>query len=248
MQHLVRGTPMKAFLLRIALLSTVMVPVTSALAADLDPPPPVDDLRPATYDWTGVSVGVFAAANAIDGHYDATPICGAACVIIDPEMSGIGYGYGAKIGADYQYDSFVFGVAADWAFGGEIATNDDPSEDTYLNMNHLATARARLGYASGNTLIYATGGFAAAEMEFGGAVGPAGVDDSDAQWTYGWTVGGGIEHAFTDSLSVSLEYLYIDLADTTHTLSDGAGSGGDVEMIYNDMHTIRAGLNYRFSL
>ena len=240
---------MNAFLFRLALVSTVLVPVTSALAADLEPPPPVDDLRPATYDWTGIYAGAFGSANAVDGHYDATPICGGACVIQDPEMSGIGYGFGLRAGADYQWDSFVFGVIGDWQFGsGNLATNEDPSEDTYLKMNHLATARARVGWADDNTLIYATGGFAAAEMEFGGAVGPAGVDDSDAQWTYGWTVGGGIEHAFTDALSVSLEYLYVDLQDTTHTLSDGAGSGGDVDMMYDGMHTVRAGLNYRFSL
>ena len=238
---------MNAFLFRLALVSTVLVPVTSALAADLEPPPPVDDLRPATYDWTGISAGIFGSANAVDGNYDASDAC--ACVATDLEMSGIGYGYGVRAGYDYQWDSFVFGAVGDWQFGvGDLATNDDPVQDTYLRMNNLATARARVGWADDNTLLYATGGFAAADMEFGGAVGPGGVDDSESQWAFGWAVGGGIEHAVTDALSVSLEYLYIDLQDTTHSLSDGAGSGGDVDMMYNDMHTVRAGINYRFSL
>lgn len=238
---------MKAFFLRLALATTVMVPVTPALAADLDPPPPIEELRPATYDWSGLSVGVFGAAMALDGHYDATQICGA-CVIVDPEMSGIGYGFGVKAGVDYQIDSFILGIVGDWTMGGRLADNDDPSEATYLDMNHLATLRARAGIAHGNTLVYATGGFAAAEMEFGALVGPGSVDDSEAQWTYGWTIGGGIEHAFTDYLTVSLEYLYLNFDATSHFLTDGCCTAGTIDMMYKDMHTVRAGVNYRFSL
>ncbi len=245
---IVPGYPMKVSVLRLALLATALVAPTAALAADLDPPPPIEDLRPATYDWTGLSIGVFGSANALDGHYDATPICGGGCGVLDPDMSGIGYGFGVRATGDVQMDMFVLGIVADWQFGGYLADNDDPAEATYMNMNHLGTLRARAGIADDNTLIYATGGVAMAEMEFGGAVGPAGVDDSDAQWTYGFAVGGGIEHAFSESVSVNLEYLYIGLQDTSHFLTDGAGSGGTIDMKYNDMHTIRAGLNYRFSL
>ncbi|MCB1417814.1 MAG: porin family protein [Notoacmeibacter sp.] len=239
---------MNAFLLRLALVSTVMVPVTSALAADLEPPPPIEELRPATYDWSGAHIGIFGAANAVDGYYDATLICGGPCPIVDPEMSGIGYGFGIKAGLDYQVDNFVIGVVGDWAFGGRLADNDDPIEATYLNMPNLATLRARAGIADGNTLIYLTGGMAAAEMEFGALVGPGSVDSKESQWAYGWAIGGGIEHAFTDSLSVGLEYLYIDLPDTEHFLTDGAGVAGTIDMHYKDMHTVRASLNYRFSL
>ena len=246
---------MKASFLRLALISTLLVPVTSALAADLDPPPPVDDLRPATYDWSGISVGVFGAVSALQGRYDATQICDdpatpavEPCPIVDPEMSGIGYGFGVKAGADYQIDNFVVGIVGDWTFGDSLADNDDPVEATYMNMPNLATLRGRVGLADDRTLVYATAGIAAAEMEFGALVGPGSVDDSEAKWTYGWTIGLGIEHAFTDSLTFGLEYLYIDLDDTDHFLTDGAGASGTIDMIYEDMHTIRASLNYRFSL
>ena len=37
---------MKAFLLRLALVTAALVPVTSALAADLDAPPPVEGTKP----------------------------------------------------------------------------------------------------------------------------------------------------------------------------------------------------------
>ena len=231
---------MKAYLLPLALAAAVLVPATSALAADLEPPPPIEDLRPSTYDWTGVSIGVFGAANAVQGRY--------CCNFIDPEMSGIGYGFGVRVGADYQFDSIVVGIAGDWMFSDYLADNDDPVEATYLNMANFGTLRGRVGWADHGTLIYTTAGLAAAEMEFGALVGPSSVNDSEAQWAYGWTIGGGFEHAITDSLSVGLEYLYVSLPDTNHFLTDGMGVSGTVNMKYEDMHTVRASLNYRFSL
>ena len=233
---------MKKLLLGFALTTAVIG--SQALAADLEPQ--FDSI----YDWSGVYLGIFGAAIAVDGHYDATPLCvPGPCTVIDPDMSGIGYGFGVKAGADYQMDSFVFGIVGDWTFADEIADNEDPAEDTFLNMNHMATVRARAGWADGNTLLYVTGGFAAAEMEFGGQVGaPPGEEVTDKEWVYGWTAGGGIEHAFSDYLSASLEYLYVDLEDTDYTLINSLGEGGDVEMMYNDMHMVRAGLTFRFSL
>ncbi len=63
---------MKTSLLRSVLLATLMVPAASAFAADLDPPP---ELRPATYDWTGVYAGVIGSIVSLDGHYDKYPDC-----------------------------------------------------------------------------------------------------------------------------------------------------------------------------
>lgn len=230
---------MKKSLLRFACLAAILLPAGSAFAADLEPPPPVDDLRPSTFDF---NIGVFGAANALESHYD---YC--AC---DPDMSGIGYGVGVKAGIDYRMDSgFLIGGVADWEFGGRLAQNRDPAQSTWLDMNDLATVRGRAGYTNGGATIYVTGGLAAANMEFGGLVGPPpGVKDSDAQWTYGWTIGGGIEYAISDAISLDLEYLYVNLADTKHTLSDGAGNGGTLDEMYDDMHTVRAGMTYRFSL
>lgn len=227
--------PMKSLLLRLALFTTAMVPASAVLAADPEPPPP--DIRSSIF-----SFGVFGATTALDGRYD---ICGGC----DPDMSGIGYGLGVKAGWDYLGEGgWAVGIVGDWMWGGELADNDDPVEATYLDMNYLATLRARGGYWANNTYIYLTGGFAAAEMEFGGLVGPSSVDDSDAEWTYGWTIGGGMEYAFTDSFSVGLEYLYVQLDDTSHTLSDGMGSGGTLTQMYDDIHTVRLGFNYLFSL
>jgi outer membrane immunogenic protein len=224
---------MNAFCLRLALAATILVPLHTAMAADVELPP----LRSSI-----VSIGVVGGLNALDGDYDFGE---------DPEMSGTNWGLGARAGWDYYGEGgWAVGIVGDWVWGiGEIADNVDPVESTYLDMNYLATLRARAGWGPDNTLLYVTGGLAAAEMEFGGLVGSPSVNDSDKQWTYGWTIGGGIEYAVTDSFSVGLEYLFIKLDETDHTLyNPNTGQGGDLEMTYNDLHTVRLALSYRFGL
>lgn len=225
---------MNAFLIRLAIATTILVPFVPAYAADVDLPP----VRPSI-----VSLGVIGGFNAVDGDYDY----GA-----DPEMSGTNWGLGVRAGWDYYGEGgWAVGVVGDWMWGiGDIADNVDPVEATYLDMNYLTTARVRAGWGPDNTLLYVTGGFAAAQMEFGGLVGSnPSVDDSDKDWAYGWTVGGGIEYAVTDNFSVGLEYLYVDLGDTDHSLSNPiTGQGGDLSMSYNDFQTVRMSLSYRFGL
>ena len=238
---MVLGTQMKTLLLRLALAATALVPVSSALAADLPPP---DELRPATYDWSGPYLGVFLGGAAIEGHYIPSPLCG--CPGADPEMSGSGFHAGVLAGWNYQMDNVVLGIEGDYAWGGEVADNNEPAEMTDLSFNDIATLRARVGWADGNSMIYLTGGAAFVNTEFGGLVGAAAEDISDSRWLTGWTVGGGIEHAFTESLAGRLEYLYVALPDSDYTLIDSTGAGGDVDMDFENIHMVRAALTYNF--
>ncbi|WP_262271604.1 outer membrane protein, partial [Microvirga yunnanensis] len=76
------------------------------------------------------------------------------------------------------------------------------------------------GVAFDRALIYATGGFAFA-------------DDAT-----GWTVGGGLEYAFTNNLSAKVEGLYVNLDQDNNSIFN----------IDNDAEfgVVRAGLNFRF--
>jgi outer membrane immunogenic protein len=240
------GDDMNKFFLRLAFAVAMLLPVPSVFAADLDVPPPMDDLRPATFDWSGPYIGVFGTAVAVDGTFDGVcnPVCGA--TYTDIEHSGIGYAGGVLAGWNYQIDSFVMGIEGDWAFGGTVATNDQPGNDTDLSFNNIATLRARAGMAFDNTLLYFTGGFAAVDMEFG-AVMPDLIAYSDSQWVYGWTVGGGLEHAFTQNFSGRIEYLYVNLDDSDYSMTDsGAPTTFDATQSFNDIHMVRAGLTYNF--
>jgi outer membrane immunogenic protein len=230
---------MNKFFLRLAFAVAVLLPMPSALAADLDIPPP--DLRQASFDWSGPYVGVFGAAIGVDGSYDG--ICSCAEIYTDVEHSGIGYAGGILGGWNYQLDSFVLGIEGDWAFGGTVATNDEPLINTDLSFNNIATLRARTGFALDNTLLYVTGGLAAVDMEFGAIMSDA-ADDS--KWVYGWTIGGGLEHAFTPNFSGRIEYLYVGLDDVDFSLTDSAPTTLDATQSFNDIHMIRAGLTYNF--
>ncbi len=220
---------------------SALVPVSSALAADLEPPP-IEDLRPG-YDWTGPYIGGFAGFASLEGDYDASPLCG--CVAPDIEMSGTGYHAGVLAGWNYQFDNLVVGIEGDYAWGGDVATNNSPAEQTALQFDGIGTLRARAGWAHNDTLLYVTGGAAFIDTEFSGEVGTENIRDD--KWLTGWTVGGGIEHAFGGGLAARLEYLYVDVPNTSYTLIDSLGFGGDVDMEFEAIHMVRAGLTYNFS-
>ncbi len=241
---------MTKFLLRLSLCTAALVAVTPTVAQAADPePPPPPEMRGS---WTGPYVGAIVTGVGIESRYDATPICeDVICGPLDPEMSGFTWGGGFLAGFNYDFGGFVLGVEGDWGWAGTV-DNDDPVEATEMKINDIATLRARAGIVfNDDTLFYATGGAAWVRTTFGGEVGdPHGdrpfVDDS--QWVSGWTIGGGIEHAFNESLRARLEYLYVSLKDQEYDLSTGipVNPGGTVDVDFEGLHMIRAGLSYSF--
>jgi outer membrane immunogenic protein len=194
---------MHKLFLRLALITAAFVPAASALAADLDvppPPPPVEELRPATYDWTGAYVGALVGASCIDGSlYDNT---GAQ----QYEMSGCGFKGGALVGYNQQFENWVIGMEADWSRTNDVVKNTDPTADFAFSMNHEVTVRGRVGWAEDNTLLFLTAGAAFAQGNLDGIV--AATPDNITGKHWGWSVGGGVEHALTDQFRLKLDYLY----------------------------------------
>lgn len=236
------GIKMNKFFLRLAFAVAVLLPMPSALAADPDVPPPMDDLRPANFDWSGPYVGGFIEGITETGTYDV--VCGGVCAAGLREMNGFGWNTGILAGWNYQMDSFIMGIEGDWAFGGQVADNDEPAELTELDFNNIATLRARLGWAMDNTMIYATGGVAFVDSTFS-TTDLGGGSAEDSSWLTGWVIGGGMEHGFSDRISGRLEYSYMDLPDTDYALVNGAATA-DVSQTFDGIHTIRVGLSYNF--
>jgi outer membrane immunogenic protein len=56
----------------------------------------------------------------------------------------------------------------------------------------------------------------------------------------GWTVGGGLEWAVTQSISVKAEYLFVDLGHVD--ISTPVPTDADVD----ETHIVRAGINFQF--
>ncbi len=218
---------MKKLLLGLICALAISMTGSPVLAADLDAP----DFDPI-YDWSGIYAGVFGGLVFVETPY--IPIG-----FLDPEFGGASGIVGVLAGAQWQMDGFVFGVEGDWGWGfGETAEN--LIDETDYSINSVATLRARLGVAFDNTLIYATGGVAMADATFDAYA--LDVDDDATHW--GWTIGGGMEHAFSDNFTGRLEYLYASFGDEIYDLSPF----GAVEMEIENMHIIRAAFAYKFDL
>ncbi|RWF46403.1 MAG: porin family protein [Mesorhizobium sp.] len=236
-------TTMKTVLLATAIL---LAPVGAACAAD------IGETVPAGYDWSGLYAGadvgyaagksnLFIAGGGLGGASDLN-------ASLDPD----GFIGGIHIGANYQMESqFVIGAEADIAYSNidgltPIAAGGG-GVNTLLKseLKWSGSARLRAGYAFDTTLPYITAGVAAAKYELiavsaGGAAGEITLhDDSHV----GWTVGAGIEHAFTDRWIARAEYRYSDFGSQQLSVAAGFPTETKVDL---QTHDIRVGLSYKF--
>jgi outer membrane immunogenic protein len=185
------------------------------------------------FTWTGFYVGVNAGYGWSTGNNDVF-IPGIGTVSSGDNGGFVG---GGQIGYNYQIGSFVVGVETDLQYadiGGRrddnlaLGFNDNGSD------NYFGTVRARAGVAFDRALLYVTGGFA-----YGDVGGNGGGSNG------GWTLGGGVEYAFTNNLTAKIEGLYVNidrsndrfLVPTTAFLSNRD----------NEFGVVRAGLNYKFN-
>lgn len=266
----------------------LVLSVGAAVAADLPsrrqpPPPPV----PVAPTWQGFYVG--AHIGALFGSRDGEVGFDAICTCRDQQATGIFPGpsgdwtaglLGVQAGYNWQRDSLVYGLEADWSWsGGSYSSPYSLSSATLIgaglgaitdpedgfnarfrtSLDWIATARARIGLASGNVLFYATGGLAIADVEsrvnFNSLVAtPATivpVSSSDSSTQLGWTIGAGVEALFSKEWSGKLEYAYTDLGSKTRQLGTYLDDPGNIrQTVFSreelTLHTIKAGLNYHF--
>jgi outer membrane immunogenic protein len=182
---------------------------------------------------------------------------------------------GGQVGYNWQFSPWlVFGIETDIqasdvhdtvnsaagvvdAFGSHVQ-----SATSTKSVDWYGTVRGRVGVAPfiPNLLIYGTGGFAYGGVTHGvgfadnGANLPAFGSIATAQYdstSTGWTAGGGIEWSPTGfpAWSVKVEYLYVDLGNTSVS---GVSVGGNpvYGATYSSptrFHTVRAGLNWHFN-
>jgi outer membrane immunogenic protein len=156
---------------------------------------------------------------------------------------------GGQIGYNRQLGNWLIGAEADIQ---GIATSQSDAPLCLLNcrltgqsLPWFGTVRGRFGYASGPVLSYVTGGFAYGDVKTGETIIFNGSASSfTAQhMTSGWTLGSGVEAALGGNWTGKLEYLYLDLGNTSESfILSGANRtfNSDVRE-----HIFRAGVNYR---
>jgi outer membrane immunogenic protein len=160
-----------------------------------------------------------------------------------PTASASDWFFGGQLGYNWLAGSWLFGLEGDMqGNGAKVASGTGTCGAIACSItgsiNAYGTARGRVGYAFGPTMIYATGG-AAFVNSGGGLRTPAGATDGSS-WNTGYTVGGGIEQMFWGRWSGKLEYLYMNAGGPSLTV------GGVTRSIDNSANLVRAGLNYHF--
>jgi opacity protein-like surface antigen len=234
--------------------SALIIPL-AAHAADMRrivkaPPPPV-------FTWDGFYAGINAGGSVgrndtIDSGVFTVPSVAIAAQPYAEQFkhSPAGWVAGMQAGYNAQFMSgLLLGVEADFQWTGQKDTVcmfacgsnttgffnlGGPGDSSQLlhtqKLDWLATARARIGFASNAWLWYVTGGAAYGRVRddlvftssFIPVVPnpyPAGGSASFAYNKLGWTAGAGVETQIWGNWSAKLEYLYVDLGGTSDTLN-----------------------------
>ena len=206
------------------------------------------------FNWTGWYGGGFAGYGW--GRVSNTELSNA------PNAQYIGLGDswggdtggfvgGATLGFNYQVSNWVWGIEGDFGYLGIDGTNPrasflgtTPVIDT--RDSWFGTARARLGLAADRTLFFVTGGAAFADLKTRvRSISGVPLMTDTVGTTAGWTVGGGIEHAFDNRWSVKLEYLYLDFG-SDQVRDSTTQAFVQPRSVETKDHIVRFGLNYRF--
>jgi outer membrane immunogenic protein len=186
---------------------------------------------------------------------------------------------GGQAGVNYQLGRLVLGIEADIQYmplrhsfavnatipGGAPCCFHTASSSGSINTDWLVTVRPRVGWAFDRLLIYGTGGLAITNQRdsltdidiVSNNVGAIGVFNATSSRDVGGVVGGGLEYAFSNSLSAKAEYLYLDFGNVTGQAGNvGRGAGavpqggltGASVIVTSHLtaNIVRFGLNYKF--
>jgi outer membrane immunogenic protein len=191
----------------------------------------------APFNWSGFYVGVNGGAMSFttDGNFPNIPPFTWRTDRKDVAIGGLHGGF------QMQSGSFVYGIEGGWtavlndsyattpggglgAPCGVVAGNNS----CLARVNDILSVGPRLGFAMGNWMIYATGGYARAAIETAFLVIPNGaVFGQNIARHDGWYAGGGIDLLTTANLVVGLEYKHYDFSTAAHDCNNNCGAPGN---------------------
>jgi outer membrane immunogenic protein len=171
---------------------------------------------------------------------------------VSPAPNGVVIG--GQIGCDYQF-------ASSWVVGIEGAASASTMKNTRsvglplgspdtafvkASTDFLPSLTARLGYAIDNVLLYGKGGVALAGDKYdvtGSFLGaPFAFEGLDNR--VGWTVGGGVDWAFSRHWSANLEYDYYQFGHGGVLMSDPINAFAAIVDVKQNVQVVKAGLNF----
>jgi outer membrane immunogenic protein len=227
---------------------------TSAMAADVPMPYKAPPAAPA-FSWTGCYVGGNGGGGR--GVNEQQPILG---LTFNADHNS-GRLAGVQGGCDYQVGSLVVGVEGqfDWADMKDTTATLTPGGGfgflLTTQLDRVATATGRVGYAFDRVLFYAKGGAAFAhfnhqmtQTDFAATT----IDFKGSRDVAGFVVGAGLEYALLPNLSLKAEYNYFDFGTNGYTLNCSgnplcAGAPFFPASVRQNMQTVMLGVNWRFN-
>ena len=272
----------KRWMMRAAAAAMTVATAVAAQAADLptrkEAPPPV--FVPPPFTWTGFYVGVNAGGVWSSGgnvsttaFFNGFPVLTTSFPNTNFGSSQSGFIGGGQAGYNWQSGAFVLGVETD--FDGTSLSrsrsvigptfidpirrlNDFWTANGSVSLDWLGSTRARVGYAWDRLMVYGTGGVA-----YGGASTHLNVFDAVDGFAFstgggsssrtGWTVGGGVEYAFTNNIVLGAEYLYYNLGSRHFSFVPNVAASNEFgaaifsqTKINFDGSVARARLSYKF--
>ena len=273
---------MKTWLKGVAIAALTAAGAIAAQAADLptrkEAPAPV--FVPPPFTWTGFYIGLNAGGIFSSGSKNATLIVPNSSLWLSNYFPGglgsgkTGFIGGGQAGYNWQTGAFVLGVVTDFD-GTTLSSSRNFSSTPFtaaglyngdtLNVNSkvsldwLGTTRAKVGFVvtpDNRLMVYGTGGVA-----YGGGSSHFNVYDQryNAYWSgspsstrVGWTIGAGVEYAFTNNWTIGGEYLYADLGSRSVTTVANAAANTFFPNVYAtakfsyNASIFRALVNYKF--
>jgi outer membrane immunogenic protein len=208
-----------------------------AIAADVPAKARVSKAIAPLYDWTGWYAGynVGLGASQISA---SVPSDGG------NDLAGLGPAGGVQGGYNQQFGPhLVAGIEGDIGYLGINRSVLDFNDIAAFGVKTDAygTLRGRLGYSTGPSLFYLSGGIAVVRLKntFESFVG----FNSSSRTQSGFTFGAGLETMLGGNWSAKVEYLNIDAGNVS---VDSTQVGQDTAVFDDRFHIFRFGANYRF--
>lgn len=232
-------------------LAVAVLSSTSGMAADVSMPYKAAPAAPA-FSWTGCYIGGNGGGGR--GVNEQQPVAG---FTFNADHNS-GWLAGVQGGCDYQVGSLVVGVEGqfDWADMKDTTATVTPGGGfgflLTTQLDRVATATGRIGYAFDRVLFYAKGGAAFArfnhqmtQTDFAAVA----LDYKGSRDVTGFVVGGGLEFALLPNLSLKAEYNYFDFGMNGYTLNCAACAAAAVfpATVRQNMQSVMLGVNWRFN-
>ncbi|RTL93689.1 MAG: porin family protein [Hyphomicrobiales bacterium] len=217
----------------------------AAFAADpvsQDAPPQPQPV--ASFSWSGVYVGGYAGGSF--GRNRLKNLSGSS----DVSLSPAGGTLGGLAGFNYQTGPLVFGVEGEfgydgWKKGADYLNSRGGTRHAESEGSYMGRLRGRVGYATGNLLLYSAGGVSFTNDKVTQSNPGSGNSDSIDKALTGWNIGVGAEYAFGPNWLGRLEYIHDGFGKKSYDFQSLPGGFANRE-VRLDQDTVRLALAYKF--